>query len=645
MQVPPAITRLLALALAICGLLAGASGASAAAFIRLDQVGFLPNNPKTAVLLSSTQEQGVFSVVDQGGTAVFTAAIPSVPTGSWSPGYPYCYLLDFTALATPGNYHLAVSAGDSAVSPSFQLAADASLYNPILANALFFFKAQRDGPNVDPAVFNRKPWHLADATALAYHLPQYFRNLQIVGKLRGTGTSLDASGGWLDAGDDLKFVQTTSYVVAVMLFTVRQYPEALSPNGDFLAESRFGLDWLLKMWDQQARTLYVQVGTGEGNRSGTFIGDHDLWRDPITDDALSTAPDMPDYFLKYRPVFVSGRARSFISPNLAGRMAAALALGSQLFRATDPAYANRCLLAAETIYRQARTDRITVTASPRDYYPETEWRDDMEWGAAELYLAITSAANLPEGLPLRSASTYLTHSATWAYKYNRQNARLQRDSLNLYDTSALAHYELYRAIGLAGSAQGLMIKPADLLANLDAQLRQGAEQAATDPFGLGIGYDSGEDLVPHALGLAVTAHLFGELTGSDTYRSFARAQMDWVLGRNAWGSSFIVGAGSVFPHHLQHQYANLSGSLDGSGPILLGATVDGPTSPENLDPLDGFPEMRVEPVETDPFTRFNGRGAAYLDNVMASSCVEPTLDYTVIALLAFAQEASRAAGN
>ena len=39
-----------------------------------------------------------------------------------------------------------------------------------------------------------------------------------------------------------------------------------------------------------------------------------------------------------------------------------------------------------------------MTVIPFSFYPETEWRDDLEWGATELYFAV-AAGGLPAGLP------------------------------------------------------------------------------------------------------------------------------------------------------------------------------------------------------------------------------------------------------
>ena len=149
------------------------------------------------------------------------------------------------------------------------------------------------------------------------------------------------------------------------------------------------------------------------------------------------------------------------------------------------------------------------------------------------------------------------------------------DSLNLYDVSSLAHYELYRALGKSGGTNQFEVTCEMLLASLKKQLDSAVKRAGKDSFGLGTRYNSG-DCVPHILGLVIEAGFYDDLTHTTTYADFARRQLDFVFGANAWGTSFIVGAGKVFPFHMQHQIANLAGSLNGTPPLLLGATVDGP---------------------------------------------------------------------
>ena len=48
-----------------------------------------------------------------------------------------------------------------------------------------------------------------------------------------------------------------------------------------------------------------------------------------------------------------------------------------------------------------------------------------------------------------------------------------------------------------------------------------------------------------------------------------------MLGANAWGSSFFVGEGTTFPNCIQHQVANLAGSLNGTGGRDTGAVGRG----------------------------------------------------------------------
>jgi len=456
------------------------------------------------------------------------------------------------------------------------------------------------------------------------------------GALQKIGGPVDVSGGWFDAGDYLKFVETASYVAAMMLQGARDYPAQAGAGGvaDFAAEGRFGLDWLLKMWNDDTKTLYAQVGLGDGNQFAT--GDHDVWRLPEADDKLSVRPGQPEYFIKYRPVFPAASIDGKISPNLAGRLAAAFALGCQVFKTNDPAFAQKLLRAAEHIFDLAATSNVTTLTSayPRDFYPEDQWRDDMEWGAVELCSALADG-NAPAGPPGATPARYLQLAAHWARACLNSAGG---DSLNLYDVSSLAHVELCRALEKAGDPQNLEVTRAALLGGLKKQLDSAAQRAARDSFGLGFPY-TGSDLVPHILGLVIDANLYDDLTHTTAYADFARRQLDFVLGANAWGTSFIVGAGKTFPFHIHHQIANLAGSLDGTPPLLLGATVDGPARGRASSAGDAPEGARRTPWPggRNPFAAFSGQGVQYTDDVGSYETVEPADDYTVPTVLIFAR--------
>jgi hypothetical protein len=177
------------------------------------------------------------------------------------------------------------------------------------------------------------------------------------------------------------------------------------------------------------------------------------------------------------------------------------------------------------------------------------------------------------------------------------------------------------------------IAPGALLDDLAAQLRVGELAARGDPFQLGSSLGN-SDATPHAFGLYVTDALYRRYGGSATYQAFAQQQLNFALGANGWGSSFVVGAGSTFPHCMQSEIANLAGSLNGRGDIQLGATVDGPSNPSNFVGLGSVSSMRA--CRAGRFRPFNTAAAGYEDNVVSWPSVEPADDYSAISLLAFA---------
>jgi endoglucanase len=259
----------------------------------------LPTTINKPVDVACFREQPDFQGYPFDGTVAFTGSVGN-SAGSWSADYANVYRLDFSSVKNPGTYSIRIDGTVSTVSPPFQIGTANNLYAPLLRNSLFFFKAQRDGPDVSSAVMNRQPSHLADRQAFVYKIPVFGRN-GMQGGLEKIGGPVDVSGGWFDAGDYLKFVETASYVTAMMLQTARDYPAQAGKGGvaDFAAEGRFGLDWLLKMWNDDTKTLYAQVGLGDGNQRVT--GDHDVWRLPQADDKLDVQPGRPGILHQISP--------------------------------------------------------------------------------------------------------------------------------------------------------------------------------------------------------------------------------------------------------------------------------------------------------------------------------------------------------
>jgi endoglucanase len=616
---------------------------------RFDQLGYPQSAPKRAFVMTGRPLlRRRFAVLDSGGHRALTG----VATGPvrWN-AHRLLYTLDFTRLHAPGRYTLRLA---GARSPALRIVPAAQIYRPLTATALTFFQSQRDGPEVLPGLLHRVPSHLHDAFAHVFTQPQY-QGDTLAGSPFSTSVKIDASGGWFDAGDYLKFVETSSFSDLTLLFALRTYPSGLANRAGLEAEARFGTNWLMKMYDPASRVLYYQVGIGDGNgvtrnRRQRILGDHDLWRLPQADDHNSSDPGLPIRFEVNRPVFAADAPGAPISPNLAGRLAAAFALCAQVFAASDPAYAHRCLLDGQLIYAQADTNPrgALLTTSPHAYYNEPEWRDDMQLGATELYLATQQAlgAGSSAGLPRTDLGYYLSQAGRWANAYIETRGSGE-DSLNLYDVSTLADFDLIPILQspLAKSleAQPGVEVPTDvpsLLKDRRDQLLLAQRLARREPFGLA-DPATNLDTVAHALGYAIQARIYDRLAGSPAFAAFAQQQLDWVLGANAWGSSFIVGAGAVYPHCLAAQIPNLAGSLSGRGAIMLGATVEGPTAPSGLHGLElpeGARRCSAGTGGHSSFSAFDGHGLGYLDDVRSSVTSEPTDDLAALTLLAAAQQ-------
>jgi endoglucanase len=610
--------------------------APASAFVRVNQVGYPAAASKRAYLMASTSETGAtFTVRNASGQAVFSAPV-GADLGSWSSTWSHVYALDFDAVATAGSYTISVSGPVPATSPAFRVDTGQNVYAGPLANALSFYQTERDGPDFIANALRTAPAHLNDQNAMTYLTPSVNPSGRFSGDLTPLGVRIDGSGGWWDAGDYIKGVQTLGYTTDLLLAGVRDFPAQMgagSATSNFTAEAKFGTDWLLRMWDDPTRTFHYQVGIGTGNAS--TVGDHDIWRLPQADDTFGGTDPLYRY-IRNRPVFRAGPPGSLISPNLAGRSAAAFGLCFQIFKTSDPAFANRCLLAGQHIFDLADTapkGKLT-TYVPFSFYPESEWRSDLELGATELYFAVASGG-LPAGTPHTDPLFYLRQAAHWANAYitGPDDAA---DTLNLYDVSGLAHYDLHRAIGQAGNPAGLEVTQAQLLADMKKALDGALAQAATDPFGFGFPWATW-DTTSHGAGLSVMASQYNELSGTSAYARFSSGWLDNILGANAWGSSFIIGDGSTFPHCPHHQVANLVGSLDGSPPVLKGAAVEGP----NGTLYRGFQTgMRnCPPDDSDPFAQFNSH-AKFRDDIESFSTVEPAVDLTATSPLAFARQAA-----
>jgi endoglucanase len=706
---------LLGLALSLCACVANAESA----YVRVNQVGYEAGaHPARAYLMSTASEAGaLFQVVNDQGQVAYRGKVGAL-LGTWAHSKKLTYQVYALDFHVPfgHSYSITVSGPVPASSPRFAVDLPQVLYPGLLVNTLFFYETERDGPDFIPNELRTAPGHLKDKNARIYLTPplddnDFINNVPPAQPLTLANLpNIDAEGGWWDAGDYEKYVQTVSYTAALMQIGLRDFPDQMGktaplyppappnsvsyagsshPNGpvssDFSSEAKFGVDWLLRMWDDSRQRLAYQVDNtqdwnyyGEGDPSsvtgdcgGTYntpfclITEYDIWTLPQAADNFQQDGDpgpcdpLTTFYICNRPVYAALPPGSKISPNLAGRLAADFSLCYQLNRKQDPALARRCLKDAEDVFSLADTSypdpapsvgsgscpTCLLTIAPFDGYPENVWEDDMELGATELYFALRSAADeqdVPPGLPQNDPNFYLKQAVQFAQNYVANiYTPGYTDTLNLYDVSGLAHFELYRALELAGNPGGLALSKSVIRSQLLRQVDDAITQAGSDPWGFGDQWSAG-DTTSHGAGLSVMASEAYLLTNAPRYDQYSQRWLANIMGANSWGSSFIVGDGSTFPNCIQHQVANLAGALNGTSggtPILWGAATEGPASNATSGVVGGMILCPADGVDT--FKKFNGNSGTYnrsqvavfRDNVQSFSTTEPAIDLTSTSFL------------
>lgn len=323
-------------------------------FIRTNQIGFFPEDLKTAIVLSKTNLQGKpFYILDSDSSEIkFEGSVIDSPSVYGS--FNFCYEIDFSGLTTTGNYKIKL--GDTKSYP-FQIGN--FIYNSVRDSLSLFFKAQRCGPT-NPIL--HQPCHLSDAA-------------KIIGYK--DSTARDLTGGWHDAGDYIKFLKTTAYTTYLLLFSYefdsQKFGYDLDKNvvPDILEEAKVGLDWLLRC-NVDNQTLVSQVQ----NESDHNIG----WRLPENDSLQF-----------YRPAFVS------IGKNTIGIYSATLALASRIWKEKFYVenFADICLKTAKRFYA-LRNNVQDIDTTFSNHYPEKDFNGKLALAAIELYNSTKSEKYIEE---------------------------------------------------------------------------------------------------------------------------------------------------------------------------------------------------------------------------------------------------------
>src|ERR1041385_325724 len=169
-------------------------------FIRVNQIGYGPREPKSAIALSRAPLPARFQLFDPATQQIVFEGISKPLIGAWGE-FTQLVELNFSSFQRSGKYFLQLG---EARSPSFEIGA--ANYASFPDQLLEFMRQQRCGYN--PFV---------DAVCHSFDGRTAFGPL-------AAGTYIDARGGWHDAGDQLKYLLTASNATAQMLLAYELRP-------------------------------------------------------------------------------------------------------------------------------------------------------------------------------------------------------------------------------------------------------------------------------------------------------------------------------------------------------------------------------------------------------------------------------------
>lgn len=559
-------------------------------FVRLNQLGYRPQDPKSAVAFSRSPLPSKFTIFNaRTSQAVFEGA-SKLLAGRWGQ-FDYHVEIDFSSLRQTGRFFIQIGATQSK-----QFEIGESNYAGVSDQLLEFMRQQRCGYN---------PW--LDAVCHS------FDGRTAYGPQRA-GTYVDARGGWHDAGDLLKYLLTSSNATAQMLlayqFTPANFQDRYNsfgqPGANFIAdvldEARWGLDWMLRLHPAPDH-LYHQVADDR---------DHRGWRLPqneTVDYGWGAGSYRVVYFADGKPQGLREfKSQSTGVANLAGRYAAAMALGFQIWKrdARLREYAATLLRAGREVYALGKAKEGVQQGNSYGApyrYEETTWADDMEWGAAELFRATGEKRYLEDAIRY----AHIAADESWMGKE-------QAKHYQYYPFMNLGHFRLYDLVD------------AKTRKALAAYYRHGLERsltaAAANPYTAGVPFIWCSNNLMVAL--ATQALLYEKMTHDTRFRGLATRQVDWLLGRNPWGFAMFT---NIPRYGTSPQDVHLMANTILKRQVT-GGLVDGPVYGRIFASLRG-----VTITEPDPLAAFQDERAVYHDDVKDYSTNEPTMDGTASAVL------------
>ena len=459
--------------------------------INLNQIGYLPNAAKVAVL-NGDAIAAEASVIDCAtGNEVFkgsvSTAVKNAATGREEARF------DFSSVTAPGTYKIVSGSVES-----FEFKIGDKVYADAFKASLRMFYLQRCGTELTADLagdFAHPACHTEKATIF------------------GTKDKIDVSGGWHDAGDYGRYVVSGAKAAADLMLAYSLYPDAFDDDlgipesgneiPDVLDEVKYELDWLFKMQNSEGG-VYHKVTCAN---FPSFV-----------------MPEEETEELIVTPVSTTATAD----------FAAVMAMASTVFAPFDMPYSQRCLDAATRASDYLDKHQGIEGAKNPDgivtgEYPDQNDADERLWAYAELFKATGDTVYDDEFSALMSGG-----SATCNTDLGWQGVGAYAGYAYLSaDKNKGKFYDVVHASFMAG------------IADIEAT-------ASTDSYNCSLKeYPWGSNMTVANNGMLLL--LFDKVENSNKGDAVAREQLNYLLGTNGTGYCFLTGFGTLSPKNPHHR--------------------------------------------------------------------------------------------
>lgn len=508
-----------------------AAPAAAQTAIDLNQTGYAEKAERLAVIRSDAASPLHWALQDAAGQTLLKGL--SQPLGHDSAAGQMLQLVDFSGDVPAGSGYRLLAGG--AQSPAF--AVRAGLLAHVARDALHYFYHNRSSIPIEARLAGGDAW--ARPAGHPREVVGCFAGKDLRGnRWPGCDHRLDVTGGWYDAGDHGKYV-VNGGIAAWTLMNLHELlpaafpdlslpiPEAGNGVSDLLDEARYQMEFLLRMQVPDGARMQLPTGPQDPAKPLRFtdVDAGGMAHLKIADERWTKLPLRPN----------DDRERRFLYPPSTSatlNLAATAAQCARIWRSIDPAFSSRCLQAAERAWAAAM--RNPEILADWDFagsggYGDRQVSDEFYWAAAELFTT-TGADIYRQALLASPHFARITAEPGWPSVAPLGTLTL---ALVANDLDPAQREKLQQAIVHAA----------------DGWAAERARAGYRIPFASqSYPWGSNSNLLNRAMISGAAYHL----AGNPIHRAAAADVMDYLLGRNPMGTSYVSGHGEKAmraPHH------------------------------------------------------------------------------------------------